>query len=189
MKKNFLTIAMLAAFFITSCNNAPTQETEATDFIENADDNIVTTTSTDQDGNTLDITFDNNKNTATITFNGETSELIAERAASGIWYTNEEYELRGKGNDITLSKHGNVVYDYQEEIIQTSYTNDKGETLDLTVNNTTNEAKIYLNGGEQIKLKGQNPASGIWFKNDQYELSGKGEKLELTKDGEVVFKN
>ena len=59
----------------------------------------------------------------------------------------------------------------------------------MTFNNTTNEAKIYLNGGEQIELVGQKPASGIWFKNDHYELRGKGESVELTKDGKTVFKN
>lgn len=59
----------------------------------------------------------------------------------------------------------------------------------MTFNNTTNTAKIYLNGGEQIELIGQKPASGIWYKNDQYELRGKGEEVELTKDGKTVFKN
>lgn len=40
-----------------------------------------------------------------------------------------------------------------------------------------------------IELQGQTPGSGIWYKNDQYELRGKGEEVKLTKDGEVVFEN
>jgi hypothetical protein len=27
------------------------------------------------------------------------------------------------------------------------------------------------------------------YKNDQYELSGKGEQVELTKEGKTIFKN
>ena len=64
-----------------------------------------------------------------------------------------------------------------------------GQTLDITFNNTVGTAKAYLNGGEQIDLVAEKAASGFWYKNDQYELRGKGEKLELTKDGETVFKN
>ena len=48
---------------------------------------------------------------------------------------------------------------------------------------------MYLDGGEELELAGQKPASGIWYKNDHYELRGKGENLELTKDGKTVFKN
>ncbi|WP_188050538.1 MliC family protein [Flavobacterium sp. GP15] len=64
-----------------------------------------------------------------------------------------------------------------------------GQTLDLTFNNTENTVKAYLNGGEQIDLVGEKPASGIWYKNDQYELRGKGDHLTLTKDGKTVFEN
>ena len=59
----------------------------------------------------------------------------------------------------------------------------------MTFNNTTNEAKVYLDGGKQIELIGQRPASGFWYKNENYELRGKGENVELTKDGETIFKN
>ena len=59
----------------------------------------------------------------------------------------------------------------------------------MSYNNTTNSVKVYLDGGEELELAGQKPASGIWYKNDHYELRGKGENLELTKDGKTVFKN
>jgi hypothetical protein len=29
-------------------------------------------------------------------------------------------------------------------------------------------------------------ASGIWHKNDSYELRGKGKKIKLTKDGKTI---
>ncbi|MBJ7883135.1 lysozyme inhibitor, partial [Gelidibacter salicanalis] len=49
--------------------------------------------------------------------------------------------------------------------------------------------KAYLNGGEQINLVEEKAASGIWYKNDHYQLQGKGDSYELTKDGKIVFKN
>ena len=70
-----------------------------------------------------------------------------------------------------------------------SLKNKEGQTLDMTFNNTTNEVKVYLDGGDQIELVGQKPASGIWYKNDQFELRGKGDNVELTKDGKTIFKN
>jgi membrane-bound inhibitor of C-type lysozyme len=35
----------------------------------------------------------------------------------------------------------------------------------------------------------QQPASGMRYKNDHYEFTGKGENVELVKDGKVVFEN
>ncbi|WP_026809539.1 MliC family protein [Arenibacter latericius] len=192
MTKGILTLALLSALFLGSCKEAPKKgdvETETTETIEKNIEDIVTTTATDNDGKMLQMTFNNSKGTATLDFNGETIELEAEKAASGIWYKNDNYELRGKGNDIELLKDGEVVFTHSDDIVNTSLKNDKGETLDMTFNNTANTVKVYLNGGEQIELKGEKAASGIWYKNDQYELRGKGDNLELTKDGVTVFKN
>ncbi|MDX1363597.1 MAG: MliC family protein [Arenibacter latericius] len=192
MTKGILTLALLSALFLGSCKEAPKKgdvETETTETVEKNIEDIVTTTATDNDGKMLQITFNNSKGTATLDFNGETIELEAEKAASGIWYKNDNYELRGKGNDIELLKDGEVVFTHSDDIVNTSLKNDKGETLDMTFNNTANTVKVYLNGGEQIELKGEKAASGIWYKNDQYELRGKGDNLELTKDGVTVFKN
>lgn len=192
MTTKLLTIAMLSALFLNSCKETPKQEnaeTTTTEIVENSNDDIVTTTSTDKDGKKLDITFNNTKGTATINFNGETSELVQERSGSGIWYKNENYELRGKGNDIQLTKDGNLVFEHQDDIVTSSLKDKKGRTLDMTFNNSEGTLKAYLNGGEQIDMVAQRAASGIWYKNDQYELRGKGENLELTKDGKTVFKN
>ena len=192
MTKKILTIALLTVIFLSSCNETPKQEnaeTTTTEAVENVADDIVTSSSTDKDGKKLEMIFNNTEGTATLNFNGETIELVQQRAASGIWYNNENYELRGKGNDIELTKDGKIVFEHKDDIVVSSLKNKEGQTLDMTFNNTTNQAKIYLNGGEQIELVGQNPASGIWYKNDHYELRGKGENVELTKDGKIVFKN
>ena len=112
-----------------------------------------------------------------------------QKAASGIWYKNDQYELRGKGNDLDLLRDGKVIFTHQDSIVTSSLKDKDGQTLDITFNNTTNTAKVYLNGGEQIELVDQKPASGIWYKNDHYELRGKGDKLEYTRDGKTIFKN
>lgn len=189
MKKKILTIAILATVALSACTGTSTKDNAATTTaIEIVDDDIVTMPYTDKDGENLEVVYNNTKGTATLHFKGEIIELEQQKAASGIWYKNDQYELRGKGNDIELRKDGNVVFMHEDIIVQSSLKDKDGQTLDMTFNNTTNKAKIYLNGGEQIELEGQTPASGIWYKNDEYELRGKGESVELTKNGETVFK-
>lgn len=75
----------------------------------------------------------------------------------------------------------------KDDIVKSTLKNSKGEILDMTFNNTKDIATVVFNG-ETVELKGQRPASGIWYKNDHYELRGKGEEVELSKDGKVVFK-
>lgn len=192
MTRHAFTLTVLGALFLASCKDAPKNEHPEVveiETIESVKEDIVSTSYTNKEGKVLTIDFNNTEGTALLNFDGEPIELVQERSGSGIWYKNDTYDLRGKGNDVTLKKDGEVVFVHEDEIIKTSYKDDKGATLDVTINATTNDAKVYLNGGEQIDLVGQKPASGIWYKNDQYELRGKGEKLELTKDGETVFKN
>jgi archaellin len=192
MTKNILITVVMSALFLTACQDAPKQgktETTTVDSSAKIGDDIVKTSSTDNDGKKLVLTFNNTNGTTSLDFNGETIELVAQKAASGIWYKNDHYELRGKGNDIELTKDGKVVFTHTDDVVRKSLKNKVGQTLDMTFNKTTNEAKIYLDGGDQIELVGQKPASGIWYKNDQFELRGKGDNVELTKDGKTVFKN
>ncbi|HNP06423.1 MAG TPA: MliC family protein [Cyclobacteriaceae bacterium] len=192
MIKRVLTITLVVALFLNSCKEASKHEnaeTKTTETTEKDADEVVTIISTDKAGNKLEVSFNDMKGTATLNFDGEIIELVEQKAASGFWYKIENYELTGKGNDIELKKDGKVVFTHKDDIVTTSLKNGEGQTLDMTFNNTTNRAKIYLNGGEQIELVGQNPASGIWYKNDHYELRGKGESVELTKDGKTVFIN
>ncbi|MBE4947663.1 MliC family protein [Chryseobacterium culicis] len=122
MKKHIFIAAASAALFLTSCN----KEKKATDGSTTVDsitskpsdsaavagtqDEIVKSTSKDKNGKTLDMTFNNTKNTATVVFNNETIELQGQKPASGIWYKNDHYELRGKGEEIELTKDGKTVF-------------------------------------------------------------------------------
>lgn len=190
MKKGIITIGMLSALFLTSCKETP-KETINVDVVttETVPSDLNTVTTTDKSGKTLEVTYDNAKDIATINFDGQTSELKSQKPASGIWYKNDTYELRGKGNDIELKKDGVTVFEHADDIVTSSLKDSKGNTLDMTYNNDAGTVKVYLNGGEQIDMIAEKAASGIWYKNDQYELRGKGESLELTKDGKTVFKN
>lgn len=191
-KQIFILASITVATFLASCNQQQKQEnTEGvkTEVTVKSSDDIVTQSLTDNAGNKLDMTFDNSKDIVTITFKGETAELTAQKAASGIWYKNDHLELIGKGNDITLSKDDQVIFKHQDDKVAIEAKSDKGDVLNMTFNNTEGTVKAYLNGGEQIDLVEQKSASGIWYKNDHYELTGKGDKYELQKDGKTVFKN
>lgn len=74
------------------------------------------------------------------------------------------------------------------EIVNTIIKNKSGEELQLIVNNKDNNATVVFKG-DSIQLNEKPAASGIWYVNDQYELRGKGEQVELTKDGQSVFTN
>lgn len=191
MTKNILAVGVITALLLTSCKEKPKQENveTTTETVEKVADDIVTTSLTDKDGKTLEMVFNNTKGTASLTLNGETIELVQERSGSGIWYKNDHYELRGKGNDLKLTKNGSLVFEHEDDIVSTVLQDKEGQTLNMTFNNTNGTAKVYLNGGQQIDLVAEKAASGIWYKNDLYELRGKGEHLELTKEGKTIFKN
>ena len=182
---------MLTALFLGACKDSTKQEntnTTTTETVENTSDDITKTTSTSKDGKQLELVFNNTKGTVTVNFNNETIELLSEKPASGIWYKNNQYELRGKGNDIELKKDGNVIFEHFDDIVDIEAKSQK-DVLNMTFNNTEGTVKAYLNGGEQIDLVEEKAASGIWYKNDHYELRGKGNSYTLSKDGNVVFKN
>lgn len=189
MKKTIFTITMLSAVLFSACSETPKQSNSESSSAEITTTNTEKVTATDKDGQKLTLNFDNIKGTVLVELNGESAMLTQKESASGIWYSNDQYELRGKANDLELKKDGKVIFVHEDEIVTTSIKNKAGETLDMTFNNTTNEVKVYLNGGEQIDLVGQKAASGIWYSNDHYELRGKGDQLELKKDEKVIFKN
>ncbi len=113
MTKNIVIFLILFGFTFNSCKESSQQENKETTAIETVDkpnDDIVKSTSTDKDGKKLELTFNNTKGTTTLNFNGETIELVAENAASGIWYKNDHYELRGKGDNMELTKDGKTIF-------------------------------------------------------------------------------
>ncbi len=192
MNKLFLTFTILATLLILSCKENTKQENnnlEQNKITSVDNDDIVNKSLTDKNANKLDMVFNNTKGIVIIYFNGKELELKEEKSASGIWYTNDHFDLSGKGNNIVLKKDGNIVFEHQDNILMIESKNEDGDKLNLTFNNSQGTVKIYLNGGKQIDLKEKKAASGIWYANEHYELSGKGNKYELKKDRKTVFKN
>jgi len=192
MRSKIFITTILASVLLSACNekskkeNRDTVKSESTTTESNA---IKTQSLTDKEGNTLEMSFDNSEDTATIDLTGESAQLSSQRPASGIWYKNDEYELRGKGNDIWLKKDGEVIFEHQDDKVDVEAKNDDGDILNMTFNNTEGTVRAYLNGGKQIDLVEEKAASGIWYKNDHYELRGKGNQYRLTKDGTTIFSN
>ena len=108
-----LIIAILLALFLTSCKDSPKQEktdTSKSALSKTTSDEIVTSSATDINGKKLEMSFNNTKNTATLKLDGEIIELVGQKSASGIWYKNDSFELRGKGKNVVLTKEGKVVF-------------------------------------------------------------------------------
>ncbi|MEO5789282.1 MAG: MliC family protein [Gelidibacter sp.] len=190
MIKRFFVIGMLTTTVVISCKDKQKQgNIDSTATEQTISNDVVTQSLTNKDGETLEMSFDNSKGKATVNFNGESIALNQEMAASGIWYKNEHYDLRGKGNDIWLKKDGEVIFEHQDNKVNVEVKSDKGDVLTMTFNNTAGTVKAYLNGGEQIDLEQKKAASGIWYENDAYELRGKGDHYILTKGRDTVFEN
>jgi membrane-bound inhibitor of C-type lysozyme len=99
----FLFGAAAALFFTACCGNAQRGTQPATD-------EIVACSLVDAEGVRLELSFNNTNGTAHLTFKGEVLTLVEQRPASGIWYKNDRYELRGKGKAVELRKDGAVVF-------------------------------------------------------------------------------
>jgi len=136
MKKLILILPALAALLLVSCKKESSKNSEVssdstrtvissdsiktntsdlsaatpTDSVAVNNNPIVKAKSTNAEGKTIDMSFDNGKNTATIVYEGETIELKGQPAGSGIYYKNDHWELRGKGLENELSKDGKVVF-------------------------------------------------------------------------------
>lgn len=190
MLKKVLTAAIIGGLFLTACNS-DTKKGEAS----SADSTITTTTTKEEiitdslvneDGSKLGMVFNNANNTATVLLKGEKIELEGQKAASGIWYKNDHYELRGKGRDLELTKDGKVIFTHKDDVLESTVIDKNGKKLHMSFNNTLNKATFELNG-ETIDLKGDTTASGIQYHNENYVYTEHQGNMELKKDGKIVF--
>ncbi len=125
MKKNLI-IAAIAVSLLFACNKKQGgqvgEPAVATDSVVATQDSVAVATNeiippveiTDKDGKKMEISFDNNKQTATIKRNGETIELKQEVSGSGIVYKNDHYEYNEHQGGIILSKDGKEIFHHLE---------------------------------------------------------------------------
>lgn len=112
MKKNISTLILLISLFLTSCNESQKQESTetTTENIKKTKDEIITRTITNEKGNKLKMSFNNTKDVVILYYNGDTIELVGQKPASGMWYKNDKYEFRGKGENVVLTKNGKTLF-------------------------------------------------------------------------------
>lgn len=106
----FFIITILISLFIISCNDVVKNEKPVKEAVEIVVDDIVTSSVENIEGESLKMLFNNSKNIVTVVYNRDTIQMTGQRPASGIWYKNERYELRGKGDDVTFLKDGKEVF-------------------------------------------------------------------------------
>lgn len=103
----------------------------------------------DGDGRLLHMTFDQGNHTAKIQYEGQTIDLVGQRMASGIRYTNDEYELLGKGSLVELRK-GDVLL-FRGESIHQSEGGAAGEVEVADLKDTAWKLLSYLSpDGEMV---------------------------------------
>lgn len=109
------TLPLITLLFLTACTETTQQKAPQTvinkpvvDSTNN--DEIISSSAKDKTGESLEMIFNNTKDIATLVFKGDTIVLNGQQPASGIWYQNNQYELRGKGDDIELSKDGKIIF-------------------------------------------------------------------------------
>lgn len=108
-------VVMFFVFFVVSCNKKSAQVKNDSNIESNKE---VKETLVDKRGNKLELSFDSKSNSATIYLSNKKVELKQQRVASGVWYKNEEYELRGKGDELELTQNGKIIFsNMSEEII------------------------------------------------------------------------
>ncbi|MDR3134402.1 MAG: hypothetical protein LBU42_10370 [Prevotellaceae bacterium] len=118
MKKESLLIAAVAGMFLVSCvgNNATKkQDSEKTDKTTSLIDSLAQSAIIDSTGSILEMAFDDENNTALLVLNGEIIELKGDTVASGIKYSNLQYEFREWQGEITLKKDSVVVFSYKKQ--------------------------------------------------------------------------
>lgn len=118
MKSNLIYFCICIGIFFCSCKENKKKEKVKTPIetsTQSENKNLISSTVTDKNGQVLEMSFDNEQNIAFLKLNGEKIILQGQAAASGIWYKNDVYELRGKGQDISLEKDGKLIFEVISE--------------------------------------------------------------------------
>lgn len=105
MKAKIIFAILIISLLFSACNSV-----EKKSDIKRTQTEVISHTFKSNDGSTLAVEFRNTEEIARIKWQNLTLELKDNRPASGMWYKNNEFELRGKGNEITLSKNGKIVF-------------------------------------------------------------------------------
>ncbi|MDR0693802.1 MAG: MliC family protein [Prevotellaceae bacterium] len=113
MKKEILLIVTVAGAFLVSCggnNSSKQQNSDKLDNIATLIDNLAQSAVVDSAGSILEMSFNEENNTAFFVFNGEIIEMQRDTVASGIRYSNPHYVYTEWHGEMTLEKDGKEVF-------------------------------------------------------------------------------
>lgn len=111
MKKCLLNLTVAALIFATSCKEkyGKMNLLKSTDTFALSNKEKLSIVTNDA-GDSLTMIFDTTRENAKVIWKQDTIHLQTQRAASGFWYKNHQFELRGKGEKVNFSKGGNSVF-------------------------------------------------------------------------------
>lgn len=194
MKKLTFALTVLSVLIFASCNSnsGKKQDTAQTTTEAVSTDSLVTATLTNPDGIKLELAFNNAAETATVVFNGETIELKQQPMASGIRYTNANYELTQWQGETELKKDGKTVFSHKEsknEVIVNELVSKDGKTL--KVEYAEKDGKMvaivtYDNQPAQTLAQTEAWAKGAEYKNEKMKWEAQGDNGKLTVDGKTI---
>jgi hypothetical protein len=113
MKKEILIMAAIAGAFLVSCGGNSSSRKQNSDNLDKTAsliDNLAQSAVRDSAGSILEMSFDEESNTALFVFNGEIIEMRRDTTASGVRYSNPHYVYTEWHGEITLQKDGEEVF-------------------------------------------------------------------------------
>lgn len=193
MKKQVFIIFSVFSIFVSCTSNTSTQNQsgQGEDSLLQppvTHDDIVVDTIISASGQALYLKHNKTQNIITATLNGETIEMKRDTTASGVSASNEHYKYTEWHSEIKLEKDGKIIFESTGDVFSDLAKDAKGNEMKMVFNKAQHTVTVMLND-DTIQLLDQKPASGLWYKNEHYELRGKGNIVELTKDGKTIFKS
>ena len=95
---------------LSACQGSDRAATGADTLSSHDTSPLVTTSLTDSTGKQLNLAFDNAAGTATLILDGDTIHLTQDTMASGVRYSNENYEYAEHQGNVTLTKDGEPIF-------------------------------------------------------------------------------
>jgi len=112
MKKVLLVFSVMAGVIaFSSCNQKSQKATVEEITVSATPDEIVKDSVFDDKGNKIYLTFNNSKGSVDVLVNGEVVTMKQDTTASGIKFSNAQYEYEEWQGKITLKKDGNVIFE------------------------------------------------------------------------------
>lgn len=112
--KNLIFTFVITCLFYACNHNSSKKEVEQNLKITNTE--IIDTTLVNNNGVSLNLIFDNTKETLIITLNNETSELKRDKTGSGSQYSNTSFIYNNWHGITTLKKDDQLIFEHKKDV-------------------------------------------------------------------------